>query len=158
MTRIARKLLVLATAILALGALAGPAAAGVPGYEIGAVGCEQGLVRAYVPRAMLSSYSTDFRNPEQVYWTPELNRYNPYTRAWEPVAVRPWHRAFASSYGIYQAPIVGGWTNTANNASGTMFVPFYGLASGYYAIKNYLHWSWINYTQVHWSGVVCQTV
>jgi hypothetical protein len=160
MITFARSLAALALAVLAVALTASPAAAdgtAVPYHEIGAVECGQGFVRARPPRIMRPTYATDFRNAEEVYWAPELYRFNFATNTWDYVTwPGRWYRAYTSSYGYYQDPLLGGWTDMRTNASNVMFFPFYGLAPGYYAVKNYMHWSRLGATHEMWSQTVCQ--
>lgn len=134
--------------ILLLGALiaaiAYPASAsahgtGVPAHQIGTVACGQGLVQAYPPRQMTSYFAVDFRNAERVRWVPQLFRWNGQT--WDYWAGATYYRytAFTSIYGYYQYP-GGVWLDEATQNRGLSFVPFTGLPSGYYAIKNWMRW------------------
>jgi hypothetical protein len=145
-------LLALVLALLAVACFApgtaGAHGSGLPAHEIGAVNCYQGQLRAYTPRTMLSWYDVNLRNAETIHWTPELYTWN--GAAWVRVATRPWYRAFTSSYGYYQNPY-GTWQDTNTNV-GTMFVPFFNLARGYYAIKNFMYWNSTGHMHVEWSG------
>lgn len=144
-TTLARALAALVAAVALAAVVAAPASAhgdGLPAHAVGQFDCGQGLVHAYPPRQMLSSFETNFRNPEMVFWTPVLYRYNESTRGWDEVTwAGRWYRAFTSSYGFYNAQVVGGWTDTVTNNSGVRFVPFANLTRGYYAVGNWMYWS-----------------
>jgi hypothetical protein len=145
-------LFALAATLLAV-ALASPGTArahgtGLPYHEIGAVSCFKGQVNAYPPRVMRSVYDVNFLNAETVHWTPELHAWN--GSAWVRVATRAWYRAFTSSYGYYQNPY-GTWQHAQTNV-GIGYVPFGGLAPGYYAIKNFLYWNRTAQWHEEWSS------
>ena len=145
-TALLRSTLGLAALLLALAcALPGRADAhrrGVPYHEIGAVVCGNGFVRAYPPRVMRSvQYLPSYRKVEIVHWSPDLWKY--VGGRWRLVdGSRPWYRAFTSSIGYYQAPYSGAWVNPKTNWGQVLFVPYYKLTPGWYAIKNYMHWDY----------------
>jgi len=144
--------LALALAIAAFAA--SPAAAdgtGFPAHQIGSVECSQSTVKVWTPRQMVSTYHTNFLNPEQVQWSPDLWRWNGSTWVLYDGS-RPWYRAFTSSYGYFQtAYVASAWQAVPTNAP-VAFVPFYNLPAGYYAIKNYMKWDWTYGTHAEFSG------
>jgi hypothetical protein len=123
-----------------------------PYHRIGMVVCGQGSVKAYPPRIMRSwQYLPDFRNPEIVHWSPDLYKY--VEGKWRLVdSSRPWYRAFTTSIGYYQAPFGGAWIDPKTNKGQVLFVPYYYLSPGFYAIKNYMHWDYSNRTHSQFSG------
>ena len=144
--------LLVAAAAACIATASASAHGSVPYHELGQVSCSQGLVRVNPPRIMRSwHHRPDFRNPELVHWSPDLYVYT--AAGWRLVdGSRPWYRAFTtSSIGFYQQPYVGAWQDTRTN-NGVMFVPYSGLGSGHYRIKNFLHWSSTGVKHVEWSG------
>lgn len=144
--------LVLPTALL-LAAVAPLTAAAhgstFPPHALGSMDCGPGYVKTWPPRQMLSSFQTNFRNPEMVQWSPDLYRWN--GSSWQLFdGTRPWYRAFTSSYGYYSAPFSGAWQAVTTNAS-MMFVPYYNLPRGYYAIKNFMRWDRVSGTHAEFS-------
>jgi hypothetical protein len=137
----------LAAALLALSGLLPQVADAhrrprTPYHQLGAVVCGQGFVRAYPPRIMRSvQYLPSYRKVEIVRWSPDLWKF--IAGRWRLVdGTRPWYRAFTSSIGYYQAPYSGAWLNPATNWGQVLFVPYYNLTPGWYAIKNYMRWDY----------------
>jgi hypothetical protein len=112
-----------------------------PYHERGAVICDAGgIMRVYPPRVMAPTQPTDFRNPEQVYWSPDL--YRKQGRSWRRVVSGPILYAFTSSYGYYQATLQAAWHLVDNPGSQILFHRFTGLGPGLYRVKSYLWWDW----------------
>jgi hypothetical protein len=153
---LSRSLLAVAAVLVALACLPPSNAfahrSGVPYHQVGMVVCGQGSVKAYPPRIMRSwQYLPDFRNPEIVHWSPDLYKY--VGGKWRLAdGSRPWYRAFTTSIGYYQAPFGGAWINPKTNQGQVIFVPYYYLSPGFYAIKNYMHWDYSNRTHSQFSG------
>ena len=130
----------LAVAAVALLPTAADAAT-TPPLKLGSVRClAGGTLQAYPPAMMRPlGASVDFRNPEIVKWSPDLQivrsgRWVNYDTS------RPFYMAFTSSYGYFQtASMPSAWTSTTTNASMT-FVPFNGLPAGSYRVRNWLFW------------------
>jgi hypothetical protein len=124
----------------------------VPYHEIGMALCGPGTMKAYPPRIMRSWQNLqDFRNPEIVRWSPDLYKY--VGGSWRLVdGTRPWYRAFTTSRGYYQAPYGGAWINPATNYGQVLFVPYFNLSPGWYAIKNYLRWDYPNLAHSQFSA------
>lgn len=138
--------------VIAIAAVAPSTAAAdgsaYPAHQLGSTECGTGYVKVWTPRQMLSSFPTNFRNPEMVTWSPDLHRWN--GSSWQLFdGTRPWYRAFTSSYGYYQNPL-GTWQNVNTNM-GTMFVPYFNLPRGYYAIKNFMRWGNVAGTHAQFS-------
>jgi hypothetical protein len=88
---------------------------------------------------MYSWYSTNFRNPEQVEWSPDLYRWKPRRERWRRVRSGPWYYAITSSYGYYQAYGDTAWHNS-ETYFGIYFHKWSGLRRGYYRVKNFMWW------------------
>jgi|tagenome__1003787_1003787.scaffolds.fasta_scaffold20370858_1 hypothetical protein len=133
-------------------------AATTPPVTLGSVRCVAGgILQAYPPSVMRPvGASVDFRNPEIVKWSPDLQvarngRWVNYDTS------RPFYMAFTSSYGYFQtAYMPSAWTSTTTNASMT-FVPFNGLAAGRYRIRNWLYWDKLGKT-FYANGGTCRFV
>ena len=134
---------------IAFIALAAAPAAASPGYRLNNSYCKPGRFDSYPP-VMYSSYQTNFRNPERVEWSPDLYRWRPRAHRWKLYRSGSWYYAFTSSYGLYQAPLHTAWH--AQNGSDIVYVYFSGLPRGYYGVKHYMYWSWINKTYHRWGG------
>jgi hypothetical protein len=141
-----------------IAAIAYPASAaahgtGVPAHQIGSVACAPGSVRAWPPRQMLSVNQVTFRDAERVHWVPQLYRWNDVYQTWDYWAGWTSYRytAFTSIFGYYQYP-GGVWLDEATQNRGLMFVPFNGLPSGYYAIKNWMLWDATGWQHVEFSN------
>jgi hypothetical protein len=140
----------IALSLVVLAVLSGPAAASAQQYRIGGISCGQGVVWVDPPAAMSPTQDTDFRNPEQVYWTPVLWAWggNGWLRASDQP--RPWYYALTSSYGFYQGTLEGGaWHSPSGNAFGA--IPIY-VRPGYYGVMNWMYWSWGRNYGSAWSG------
>ena len=140
--------------------LALPSVASAVTYELGSMQClNGGLLRIYPPRSMTPVYDVSFRNPEIVRWSADLQkRYRTRRGRYRFRTVdnsRPFHEAFTSSYGYYQAPYQGAWRNMRTNA-GTLFEPFGGLTRGIYRIKHWLYWGQLNETYTAVNSARCR--
>jgi hypothetical protein len=144
--------LALALAIAAFAA--SPAAAdgtGFPGHQIGAVECGPGYVKTLHPRSMVPTSPTDFRNPEEVQWSPDLWRWNGASWVLHDGS-RPWYRAYTSSTGYFQTSYTASaWQAIPTNAP-LLHVAYSYLPPGYYAIRNYLWWGWLGRTHSEFSA------
>ena len=129
-----------------LGVLALPlSAAGhgsdVPYHVIGARNCVDGRIEISPPVRMDPDAPTNFTNPEEVQWSPDLLKWKPRRHRWKVVWQGDWYRAFTSSYGFFQTTYTLAWQSTTTNGY-IYFVPVDIYRAGYYRVKNYMWWSW----------------
>ena len=116
-----------------------------PYHALGPLICENGRMVVYGPKDVRSSYSTDFRNPEKVEWSPDVYRYNRRGHTWKKVYSGIWYYGFASDYGLYQDPTTGGiWHNP--DYSTQTFVPVTITRGGSYKVRNYIYWPGLDAT------------
>lgn len=142
----------LALALVVAVIAASPAAAdgsGWPSHQIGSADCGRNSVTTRAPRVMLSSYPTNYVNPETVEWSPDLWYWNGLRWALYDGS-KPWYRAFTSSYGFFQTAYTAAWNEVRTNAP-LGFVTYNQLPSGYYAIKNYMRWASIATTHAEFA-------
>jgi hypothetical protein len=112
-----------------------------PYHRLGAMQCvDGGVIRVYPPAAMAPTEPTDFRSPEQVYWSPDL--YRKGRRGWRRVREGPIFFAFTSSYGFYQGQFQQAWHDEDIPGSQVLFHPFTDLRAGRYRVKHFMWWDW----------------
>jgi hypothetical protein len=123
--------------------LAGAEAAGAHGawpyHDLGPTYCVDGRMEVYPPRDMRSSIDTDWRNPEQVWWSPDLYRYNRRQGRWRRVYIGDWYYGFAHSYGLIQNPYTGTRWNFQDDRP-MRFVPITINRPGRYRISHFMEW------------------
>jgi hypothetical protein len=129
----------LALMLAAASTVGRASSASLPYYELGTIEClSGGQMRAYPPRIMRSVYDVNFRNPEIVKWSPDLQVWRGSRRWVNYDTSRPFYRALTTSNGFWQDPITGGWQ--APNGLQIRWVAFFNLPAGTYRIKHWLYW------------------
>jgi hypothetical protein len=135
--------LVLAVASAGLPSGASAHGTSYPYHRLGAVQCVSGgIMRVYPPAAMAPTEPTDFRSPEQVFWSPDL--YRKVRRGWRLVRSGPIFFAFTSSYGFYQGQLQQAWHDVDVAGSQVLFHPFTNLRAGRYRVKHFTWWDWFS--------------
>jgi hypothetical protein len=116
-----------------------------PYHDLGPTYCVDGRMEVYGPRDVRSSQDTDWRNPEQVQWSPDLYRYNRRQRRWRRVYEGAWFYGFAHSYGLTRDPYHGShWYY--QDARPLNFLPITIKRHGRYRIKHFIYWPWMDET------------